>query len=181
MKVTYDDKIIGIITEYEAILLGKRKTFTYWYFNGNQQHDEAIALEVFRYAFEKLLHWSPATVFKRCNWQMLQTMHLGNLYKYKICPPKGGMSDRVTCSAYIASKLYPKQYKLGIRETILEAYKNALDGDIDRIPKNLFDDPDGIVKLGVCLQYILTDKFLCVHKTLDTYNMIAENQKQKND
>lgn len=155
VKVTYGDKVIGIITEYEDIVLNKRKTLSYWYFNDQDEHDEKLALEVFRYVFEKLLHWTPEMVYECKDPSILSVMHLTHLYKHKIHPPKS--SGYTNGFMYIATKLYPNIYKEDIRGETLSVYKKVLAGEIEKIPKNFFDGQHGIFKLAICLQHIMTD------------------------
>ena len=43
------------ISEYEMVILGNKAHMSYWCCTGVPEYDEKLALEVFRYAFEKLL------------------------------------------------------------------------------------------------------------------------------
>ncbi len=165
MKITYNDRILGIISEYEDIILGKRKTLSYWYFNNNKEHDEEIALAVFKYAFEKLLHWTPQMIYECNDMDIIVQMHLSHLYKYKIKPVHLETNDNLTFFQFIAKKLYPDVFGEDIRQETLNIYIAVLDGRSEKIPKNMFDGSNGLLKLAICLQYLLSEKLK--YKTIE--------------
>lgn len=173
MRITQNDRFIGIVTEYEEILLGKRKSFSYWYFNNVPEHDEPIALEAFRYAFENLLHWTPEMVYDCNDSTILVKMHLSHLYRQKIRPEKESKMNHASTFQYIAKKLYPNVYKNDIRRETLSVYKSVLDKQLTKIPKNMFEESDGLTKLAICLQYIVFEKML-FNSVVDMYDAFSE-------
>lgn len=164
MYITLSERKLGIIEDYEDILLGKRKTFSNWYFTGDKATDLDVALEAFKYCFEILLEWDVDTVFQNVNRQVVEDMKLISLWRNKIVVPKS--VNKSKDFSYIAYLLYPDKYSQNTREQTIEIYKNLLAGKILKMPKNMFDDEKGIVKAAYCLQYLVTEHL--------TYNSIED-------
>lgn len=164
MYITLNERKLGIIEDYEDILLGKRKTFSNWYFTGDKASNFDVALEVFKYCFEILLEWDAEMIFQNVNRQVMEEMKLISLWRNKIVVPKSVNKSKEF--SYIAYLLYPDKYSQDTREQTLETYKKLLEGKINKMPKNMFDDEKGRVKAAYCLQYLITEHL--------TYNSIED-------
>jgi len=166
--LAYTDRVRGFISEYEMVILGNKAHMSYWCCTGVPEYDEKLALEVFRYAFEKLLKWTPEMIYECEDIAVWEKMNLVALYKAKIIHPKGHGGS---CFQLIASKLYPDRFKAD-PASVLDTYKKVLDGELERLPKNIFSTEDGILKLGYCVRYILTEKmtYSCVQDLYDRFS-----------
>ncbi len=173
-SLAFNERVQGFIAEYEAVLLGRKSHLSYWYCSGIPLYDEKMALEVIRYAFEELLKWTPEMIYECKDIALLDRMRLHQIYKTKIIHAK----DRYcTCFQLIAAKLYPSKFKIDTVTSVIEIYKRVLDGELERLPRNIFNTEDGIMKLGYCVRYILTEKIMysSVRELYDRFSSIGIN------
>ena len=70
-------KNIGLILEYEDVLLGKKANVSSTYINKDNPEPDVIA--VLKYVFEDILGWDPETVRKFTTKELLKQLHLSRL------------------------------------------------------------------------------------------------------
>ena len=165
---SYEDRLKGYIAEYEDVLLGKKNRLSYCYCTGNPVYDEKLSLEVMRYAFEKLLKWTPEMLNECTDETIIYKMKLYYMYKKKISHPSDGAH---TIYNVIASKLYPDKIKLDKASVIINVYKDVLSGTANCFPRRFFHYEDGILRLGYCFRYALTEliEFSSVQELYDMF------------
>lgn len=177
LRITHEDKIKGIQREYEEIILGKRKNFSNWYFmdeiSNGQQECHQLSLEVFRYCFEDLLHWTPETVYQSVSKDLLIQMHLYPLWKRQLVFPKNVKKNRDYY--YIAYMLYPEIFQDDFRSETVEVYQAVLSGELFKIPKNFFDGLEGRKRAIICLQYLISQQ-IPYRTTEDLYQKFSETE-----
>lgn len=177
IRITHEDKVRGILREYEEIILGQRKLFSNWYFMdevsvGKKESNE-LSLEVFRYCFEKLLRWTPEEVYHNVTKELMIQMHLYPLWKKQIVLPKNVSRNRDFY--FIAYMLYPEIFKDDFRNETIEVYQNVLAGELYKIPKNFFDGVDGRKRAIICLRYLISRE-IPYKTTEDLYQKFSETE-----
>lgn len=146
----------GLLFEYIKILLGKTSSFSSVYFSRGVMGNNRTALEVFRYAIEYFLHWTPEQTKTYLNADVIKKLKLDKVMVYVSFPP--GL-DLTQDYWYIAHLLYPKQIPCSLEDTTLYVYKRLLkgpkDGGLYRFPKHFFDGNDGRKRACICFRYLL--------------------------
>lgn len=153
----------AVITEYEDILLGHRENFSKYYFSFGNYQNQNTALDIFRYAFEKLLKWRPEEVRDSITMELLSKMKLDLILGYIRFPSE---LNRDTDLYYIAHLMYPTKIKYTTRDLVLTCYHRLLNKDINRYPKSFFSGEQGMLYASICLQDVIFNKI--------TYNTIED-------
>lgn len=141
-----------IKSEYENILLRKKKNYSSSLFNSSDENNEKTALVIMRYAFESFLQWTPQDIKNCINWEILQTMKLDTLIKHIKFP--GELTPRTDLD-YIAHLLYPNIIHFDSKEKTLRIYKNVLSKKVYRYPREFWEGPEGEARARFCLRYML--------------------------
>lgn len=141
---------IGLLTEYESILLGNRKDFTTTYLS--QPFAQHTCLTLFRYVFEDLLEWTPEMIQYHLTMDIIKKLHLEKPFKKLYYPPE---LDKEHDLFYLVCLLYPDKFKYSKREIIIRVYEKVLNGTLKKFPKNFFKGIDGAMNLGICMQYAI--------------------------
>ena len=95
---------MGILNEYEEVLIGNRKKISTGYFLFDKKGNERVALSVIRYAIEGLLGWDVQTAIRQFNTNYISFMKLDQMIKYIAFPSDVTEED----TEYILYLLYPK-------------------------------------------------------------------------
>ena len=162
---------IGLLMEYEDILLGKRKDFSAGYI-GQGTSSQDIS-QILRYAFEKLLHWSPEDVRDYASPGLIRKLHLERIVN-KIDFPSG--LNPKTDMFYIACFLYPKQIRFSREKLAMQVYQKVIDGKLQKYPKNFFLSADGELNAQICLRYAINQN-LYVNSVRELYEFVSDSDK----
>lgn len=73
---------MGILNEYEEVLIGNKKKISTWYFVFDKKGNERVAISVIRYAIENLLGWDIQTAIRLFNKNYISFMKLDQMIKY---------------------------------------------------------------------------------------------------
>jgi hypothetical protein len=111
-------------------------------------------LEIFRYAVEVYLRWTPEQVRDHLSWDTIYRMKLEPFMKYIRFPAE---TDETKDLFVIAHKLYPNRIRLDAREMTLIVYKRILSGELYKFPKGFFNGNKGLNRALICFQYMLID------------------------
>ena len=84
-------KNIGLLTEYENILLKKKKDFSPAYMRASARPETAAV--VFRFAFEELLQWTPEMIRDYTTPELIQALHLKKALNRVVFPPELNKRD----------------------------------------------------------------------------------------
>lgn len=163
-------KNIGLIMEYEDILLGKRKDFSSEYMGKT-----AIAKdikEILKYVYEDLLHWSPQTIRDYNNPTLVESLHLTRPIKKIDFPAELTHEEDLF---YVAKYLYPDKIKCSKKNLTLRVYERVMSGDLVKFPKKFFSDAEGELNLNICFQYAVAQK-LHVKSIEDLYEYFADRE-----
>ena len=155
--------------EYDLILLGKKNSFSPYFFDYNKTYNQKMALVVFKYAIEHYLRWTPEEAGAHLSVKVINMMKLDSLLKYIIFP---GELDPQIDMFYIAHLLYPSRVKFDNRELILRTYKKILDAKMYKFPKEYLSGSMGIVRACVCFQYMV-QQFLPFNNVEEMYKFFS--------
>lgn len=144
----------NIIMEYEKILLMDEGTnLSASYFCYNDYNNHKLALAVFRYAVENILHWAPSDTADDFNLDIIKGLRLLVPYKYLIFPEE--LNKRKDCF-YVAHLLYPNEIPYNMRNFVILSYQRILEQENGKFSKNFFNGMGGELRACICLQYLLT-------------------------
>lgn len=143
-----------LIYEYEMYLLGKSKVFSNYYFRFSDSQNEKMALEVFKYAFDTYLRWSPEQLRNHLTYDIIERLKLTVLLKYIQFPSE---SERSKDLYSLVAKLYPNKFKESVRDVVCRVYVSVMRGERDKFPKEFFNGTDGRYKALLCFQIMLNN------------------------
>ena len=144
----------SLYLEYELILLGKKNSFSPYFFNYNAEYNEKKALLLFKYAIEGFLKWTPQEASTYLTMDIVKLMKLDMIIKFIRFPAELDMERDLF---YIAHLLYPKIVKFDNKELILRTYKEVLDGKLYKFPKEYLSGSMGATRACVCFQYMISE------------------------
>ena len=151
---------MGIINEYEEVLIGNRKKISSGYFLFDKKGNERVALSVVRYAIENLLGWDVHTAIRLFNSNYISFMKLDQMIKYIAFPSDVTKDD----TEYILYLLYPKYVDYDVKRYTLRIYKKVMNNEC-RYPKDYMYGYLGMLRAKICLQYAINQN--CLFKSAD--------------
>ena len=157
-----------LYAEYDDIMIGKRKNFSKRFFNDDNVRTEENALEILRYAFVKYLGWPPEIIEYRLDKDLMQKLHLNLLMRYIDYPID---YNKERDFFYLVTLVFSKR-KLDIRSKTIHIYEKILSKEILKYPKGYFSGSSGIVKAGLCFQYML-EHFISFTNMNDLYYLFS--------
>ena len=129
----------------------KKLSSSYFCYDDAQNEKEAIVL--FRYVFEKVLHWTPEDIRNNISMEIIEKLKLKKAYNQIIFPRE--LSRRSDCF-YLAKKCYPDQiHGLNQDDIWRMEYMKVLDNKYEKFPKNYFSEAAGDLRAKVFLLYQL--------------------------
>lgn len=162
---------IGLLMEYEDILLGKRKDFSSEYIGKATASKEMK--ELLTYVYEDLLKWSPETIKIHNTPALTEALHLSRPIK-KIDFPIG--LDPSEDVFYVAHFLYPDKIHYSKKALVLRIYEKVLQGALAKYPKKFFSDAEGELNLNICFQYAVAQK-LSIRSIEELYEYFSDRDK----
>lgn len=166
--------ICKLYAEYDSIVIGERKNFSDIYLCRENSISTKYALAVIKYAFEKYLRWTPEVVKANINLEILQLMHLDLLLKYIPFPVE---YDKNKDFFYIALLIYGGAEK-ATRNRVIHIYEKIISGEMSKYPKDYFVGNDGIVRAGICLQYLICN-YIQYQNANDLYHLFSTEEGYK--
>ena len=164
-----------ILYEYELILIGKKNSFTPYFFSFAPEYNERVALDVFKYASEVYLSWSPKEAATYLTMDIIRIMKLDTIIKYIRFPPELTVERDLF---YIAYLLYPKQVPFNEKELVLRTYKEVLSGKLYKFPKEYLSDSLGMMRACVCFQYMVS-QYLSFRNIEEMYEHFSSSKGTK--
>ncbi|MFR6386616.1 MAG: hypothetical protein ACLUN4_13435 [Lachnospiraceae bacterium] len=162
---------IGILTEYEQILIGNRKEFSQTYLPRVQNSNDLR--KVLRYITEGILHWTPQQTKTFLTPKVVERLHMKRLIKLIKFPPE---LDPETDLFYVACFMYPGQISFNKRQRVLLVYEKVLQGELIKFPKEFFLLGYAEYNIHVCIQYAL-NHYTCFHSMEELYAFFADKRK----
>lgn len=151
---------MGIVNEYEEVLISNRKKISNSYFLFDKKGNERVALTVIRYAIENLLGWDVNTAISLFNPNYISFMKLDQMVDYIDFPSDVTRDD----TEYILYLLYPKYVDYDVKRYTLRIYKKVLNNEC-RYPKDYMYGYLGMLRAKICLQYAINQN--CLFKSTD--------------
>lgn len=165
-----------LIYEYEMILIGKKNSFSGYFFNDTIEKNEAKALEVIRFAIKTYLGWTPQEAINLLTWDIIRLMKLDLLTKYVVFPPEMDEKDDMYI---VTGKLYPRYVTVNSKEITLKVYKRVIEKDLYKFPKEyLSGDQQGKNRAIICFQYMLS-QFTNFESVQEMYKYFASSNGPK--
>lgn len=141
---------MGIINEYEEVLIGNKKEIPKGYFVFDKKGNERVALSVIKYAVESLLGWSKIEAVQYFNTKYITMMKLDQMIGYIDFPSDVTRED----TEYILYLLYPRNVDYQVKKYTLRVYDDVMAGK-RRYPKDYMYGYLGMIRAKICLQYAM--------------------------
>ena len=144
------------------------------FFSYDDEQNEKEAIILFKYAFEKILQWTPEDARNNLNKEIIEKLKLKRVYK-KIIFPRG-LSYRGDYW-YVAKKCYPdKIHGCGKEDIWKMLYLNVLANPNGKYPKEYFCDADGKLKAKLFLMHQLENyvRFSNIEEMYKFFSSTAE-------
>lgn len=156
---------------YDNIIIGKQNNYSKTLFGTDKVMCQKNALEIIRYAFTKYLRWQPEYISKHMTKELMEKLHLQYLMRYIEYPLE---YDKSKDYFYLVSLVF-ESHKMSFRETTIHTYEAVQSGDITKFPKSYFVGSEGIVRAGICLQYMISNHVL-VSSINELYHLFSNDQ-----
>lgn len=144
---------MGLLMEYEDILLKKRKDFSATYIGQNASQKDIK--ELFQYVFENLLEWTPEMARDYLTMDIIQKLHLMRPLRKLEYPPEINIDQDLFSVAWM---VYPEQIHISRHELVLNVYQKVLSDKLIKYPKKFFLEADGEVNACICLLYAINQE-----------------------
>ena len=123
------------------------------YFSYSPEQNEKEAIELFRYVFGEVLHWTPDDIRNRLTMDIIDKLKLKKPYGKFLFPRE--LSARGDYW-YIAKKCYPDRiHGASIEDIWKMEYLKVLDNRCGKFPKNYFTESEGQLRAKVFLLHQL--------------------------
>lgn len=127
-----------LIMAYDELFIGLSDRLPIKFFsNISSAICHATALELFRYALDTRLHWSPTEIRDYLTMEVIDDLKLRPVFRY-INFPNGLIKE--SSLFYIAWAIYPQTQNKSIADMELVTYRKYLDGAIKKLPQHYFKD-----------------------------------------
>ncbi len=142
-----------LILAYDELYLGHTERLPYSFFDSRSpENSHRLALELFRYAVETRLRWSP--------YEMRDYLTMDHVIILKLKPilrfvrfPAGMVPEKSLF--FLAWEIYPKTKNREVADVELETYQMFLDDRIYKMPKDFFTGYEGLNRAYNCLIYAI--------------------------
>ncbi len=149
----------GLLYEYTNILMGQSSAFSAAYFSRGSITNPLMAIEVFRYAIEVFLHWTPEEAVTMLNNDVMKEMHLDKIKSYLPIPYGFDYRDDYR---WLVHLVYPSKVPYNEEDAVIDTYKAVLkgkaNGGLSKFPKGYFDGKSGRERAFICLRYFINLK-----------------------
>lgn len=156
--------------EYDEVMIGKRDGFSTKYFGKDNAKNSENAIKVFQYAFKRYLRWSPEALEERIDKELLVKLRLYPLLKFIPFPIE---YDKDKDFFYLVTLVY-NHHNLSFRDKTIHTYEMILDGTTSKYPKDYFTGSDGLVKAGICFQYLINHNII-FESVNDLYSIFSSD------
>ena len=145
-----------LILAYDELYLGHTERLPLSFFDSHiPGNSHRLALELFRYAVESRLQWSPSEMRDYLSMEIVTLLCLRPVLRY-IRFPSGMVPERSLF--YIAWQLYPRTKNKTVSDVDMETYQMFLDERLYKMPKDFFSGDKGFSRAKNCLIYAVNTK-----------------------
>lgn len=155
-----------ICQEYEKILLKKRKNYSVVVLSKTNKDSEKNAIQIFRYAAEKLLNWTSEEFIELLNDDIIKIMKLDIPLKYIDVPLN---LDSDTRNKYLAKLIWKNKVRFTNKDLTLSIYKKIINDELYAFPKKFFNEDEGKERSQICLAYAIQNLFPKFHSPNELY------------
>lgn len=152
----------SVLYEYEMILLGKKKSYSYSFSGTEKECKEAFGY-IWNYVIIHLLKLQPDQVPLYLTKEIIFLLHLESTFKH--IDRQIGTVKNINYP-YLLSIAFPDQYSYDIRKQcrdeldhVMKIGKYAGEPGKHQWPKNFFKGASGVQRAEIILYYILTSYF----------------------
>ena len=134
-----------LILAYDELYLGHTERLPLSFFDTHlPDNSHKLALELFRYAVESRLRWTPTEMRDYLSMEIVVLLHLRPVLRY-VRFPSGMVPEKSLF--YIAWQLYPRTKNKSVSDVEMETYQMFLDGRIYAINSRLQFPSDDLFSL----------------------------------
>ena len=144
----YTEKEKLLIYLYDDYLLNDNPIPPYYL--SPAQVNESVLI-IMRYAFEKLVRWTPREVMENMDAEIIEKLKLKDLINRLEIPQYYEHDDYY----YYAHMMYPEEKFLDEESMIRKHYEDILSGKIQRFPRGFIEGDEGEKRISICFRYIL--------------------------
>lgn len=160
-----------LFKEYDEILIGKRDVFSQRFFGKENSQSKDNAIQVLRYAFTNYLRWPPEMIEAHIGPELLDKLRLTAVVKYIPFPIE---YDRDKDYYYFVTLAFNRHH-LSYRDKTIHTYERVLSNAATKYPKDYFTGSAGIVRAGICLQYLISH-FVMFSSINELYQIFASEE-----
>ena len=168
-----------ILFEYEDVLMGKRKNFEVAFTNSVEENRKTAGI-IWRYAIEKLLHWTPEQALIYLDQKIVNALKLNLTY----CRIKYEYSTKKFFDfRFILQYAFPEVIKYDLEENARSEYERVAklgkwenDTEQYKFHKNYFSGPEGLKRASVVLNYAISIDLADLN-TYELYKFFANKRK----
>lgn len=157
---------------YEDYLIGRVPSLSTYYFYGSDPGgaNEKVALQLIKYAIEKLLNWTVDTAVKRFDEYIIKQLKLERIILYIDYPTEVKKGD----VEYILSLIYPAKMHLSPRVLSERIYRSVLE-DKEQFPREYFSGVHGFQRFCYCLRYLI-EHYKVFYNIQDVYKFFISSE-----
>jgi len=147
-----------IYSDYEQLLIGNRTEFPSYHLKGTYAQNQLVIASLYRYLFEKILHWSKTDVKLLLTVEVEKDFLLYELAnRYIKFPSNITETER---SLFIGNMCYPGTIKYDIESTTIAEYERIMADAQRKWSNNFFsNDRTGCDRAEICLRYCINKYF----------------------
>ncbi len=164
-----------LILAYDELYLGHTERLPLSFFDTHlPDNSHKLALELFRYAVESRLRWTPTEMRDYLSMEIVVLLHLRPVLRY-VRFPSGMVPEKSLF--YIAWQLYPRIKNKSVSDVEMETYQMFLDGRIYKMPKDFYSGDKGVSRACNCLIYAINSRLQFPSDDLfSLYEFFAANE-----
>lgn len=157
---------------YEDYLIGRVPSLSTYYFYGSDPGgaNEKVALQLIKYAIEKLLNWTVDTAVKRFDEYIIKQLKLERIILYIDYPTEVKKGD----VEYILSLIYPAKMHLSPRVLSERIYRSVIE-DKEQFPREYFSGVHGFQRFCYCLRYLI-EHYKVFYNIQDVYKFFISSE-----
>lgn len=139
-----------LIMAYDKLFIGITDRLPTVFFSSNisPQILHLQAIELFRYAFDHMLHWPPTVVRDYLTMEVINDLKLMPVLRHIIFP-EGFIREESLF--YIAWLAYPQTANKNIQDVELDIYHKYLNKEIKKLPTKYFSGKRSVIRACNCL------------------------------
>lgn len=164
-----------IYSDYEQLLIGNRTEFPDYHLKGSNMQNQIVIASLYRYLFEKIMHWSKNDVKIFLTVEIEKDFLLYDIAnKYIKFPSNLTDTER---TLYIGNMCYPGTIKYDTESTTIAEYERVMADAQRKWTNNFFsNDRTGRDRAEICLRYCI-NKYFAFTPLDDIYIEFSNNAK----